>query len=163
MATAHDVAAYILRQRGPMSTWKLQKLVYYCQAWHLVWDDEPLFNDRIEAWANGPVVRDLYRHHRGQFSVDGWRWGNPDRLAPNERDTVDVVLSGYGNMTGRQLSHLTHSELPWQEARDDLAPTDPSTHDITAESMQAFYTALDTDANAEPVDAIDWEALEARQ
>ena len=36
MASADDVAAYILEQRGQMSAIKLQKLVYYCQAWHLV-------------------------------------------------------------------------------------------------------------------------------
>ena len=41
-----DVAAYILEQRGRLSTWKLQKLCYYSQAWSLVWDDEPLFSYR---------------------------------------------------------------------------------------------------------------------
>jgi hypothetical protein len=30
-----------------MSAYKLQKLVYYSQAWHLVWADEPLFAARI--------------------------------------------------------------------------------------------------------------------
>lgn len=42
MAGAIDVAAYILAQRGPMTAMKLQKLVYYSQAWHLVWEEEPL-------------------------------------------------------------------------------------------------------------------------
>jgi len=51
MATAHDVAAYILDKCGSMSAMKLQKLVYYSQAWHLVWDDAPLFEERVEAWA----------------------------------------------------------------------------------------------------------------
>ena len=37
MASAHDVAAYILKKLGPMTAMKLQKLVYYCQAWSLVW------------------------------------------------------------------------------------------------------------------------------
>jgi len=43
MASVHDVAAYILDKRGPMSHMKLQKLVYYCQAWSLVWDEELFF------------------------------------------------------------------------------------------------------------------------
>ncbi len=50
MATCFDVAKYILTKMGKLSTVKLQKLVYYAQAWSLVWDDEPLFNERIEAW-----------------------------------------------------------------------------------------------------------------
>lgn len=61
MATANDVAQYVLEQSGKMTTIKLQKLVYYCQAWSLVWTESPLFDDRIEAWANGPVVPSLYR------------------------------------------------------------------------------------------------------
>ena len=46
---------------------KLQKLLYYCQAWALVWDDKPLFKEKIEAWISGPVVRTLYNTHRGKF------------------------------------------------------------------------------------------------
>ena len=49
-----DIAAYILCKQGAMTAMKLQKLVYYSQAWSLVWDDKPLFRERIEAWANGP-------------------------------------------------------------------------------------------------------------
>ena len=56
MATAHDVAAYILQKKGEMTAMKLQKLVYYSQAWSVVWDERPLFHEKIEAWANGPVV-----------------------------------------------------------------------------------------------------------
>ena len=52
-----------------MSAMKLQKLIYYSQAWSLVWDDEPLFPERIEAWINGPVVPELYERHKGEFKV----------------------------------------------------------------------------------------------
>ncbi|MBL8173922.1 MAG: DUF4065 domain-containing protein [Bryobacterales bacterium] len=44
---------------------ELQKLVYYSEAWSLVWEALPLFRARIEAWANGSVVPQLYRLHRG--------------------------------------------------------------------------------------------------
>jgi len=49
--SVHDVAAYILKKQGEMSAMKLQKLVYYSQAWSLVWDEKPLFRAQIEAWA----------------------------------------------------------------------------------------------------------------
>ncbi len=45
-----DVARYILHVKGQMSTMKLQKLCYYAQAWSLVWDDRPLFNEEFRAW-----------------------------------------------------------------------------------------------------------------
>lgn len=160
MASAHDVAAYILEKSGSISTWKLQKLAYYSQAWHLVWTEERLFGERIEAWANGPVVVDLYGKHRGSFSVSKWRHGDSGKLSKRERASVDAVLGGYGQLTGRQLSQLTHAEGPWNEARAGLPPTASSSAEITAESMHSFYSALDADENAQPVEAIDWDALE---
>lgn len=66
MANAFDVAKYILEVKGTMSTMKLQKLCYYAQAWSLVWDDKPLFDEEFEAWANGPVCRELFFKTQGQ-------------------------------------------------------------------------------------------------
>jgi len=94
-----DVAAYILERCGEMSTMKLQKLVYYSQAWSLVWDDEPLFEENIEAWANGPVVPSLYNRHRGYFKVtNSIINGNPDLLNEDQKETVRVVCEAYGNL-----------------------------------------------------------------
>ncbi len=55
MASVFDVAAYILKRQSPMTTWKLQKLVYYCRAWSLVWDDDVLFPARRSK--HGPTGR----------------------------------------------------------------------------------------------------------
>ncbi|MGN6275319.1 MAG: Panacea domain-containing protein [Solirubrobacterales bacterium] len=159
MASAHDVAKYILERQGSVSTWKLQKLVYYTQAWHLVWAEKPLFQDRIEAWANGPVVPALYNQHRGQFSVSKWRKGDAEKLTEREKKTVDRVLEAYGNLSGQQLVRLTHNEGPWLEARQGLASTERSNAQISLESMSAFYLAIDADDNAVPIDQIDWESL----
>lgn len=159
MASAHDVAKYILEHQGSMSTWKLQKLVYYTQAWHLVWAEKPLFQDRIEAWANGPVVPVLYSQHRGQFSVSKWRKGDTERLIQRETRTIDRILKSYGMLSGQQLSQLAHSEGPWQEARKGLAPTEASSAQISLESMSAFYLAVAADEEAIPIGKINWEAL----
>lgn len=67
-----DVASYILEKqpkKQPLTAWKLQKLVYYSQAWSLVWDKQPLFKEKILAWANGPVIKELYDQHKGLFYV----------------------------------------------------------------------------------------------
>jgi uncharacterized phage-associated protein len=158
MASAHDVAKYIIGQRGQMTTWKLQKLAYYSQAWHLVWRDAPLFQERVEAWANGPVVRALYDDHRGQFSIGQWSEGDESALTEDQKKCINSVLAAYGDLSGRQLSVLTHSEGPWREARTGLEPTERSDAEISLASMQAFYSALDTDERATPVTEIDWSA-----
>jgi uncharacterized phage-associated protein len=142
MASVHDVAAAILERQGQMSAMKLQKLVYYCQAWHLVWDEEPLFPDRIEAWANGPVVPALYREHRGQFSVATWSRGDSSRLTHAQIETIEAVLEGYGDRPGQWLSDLTHQERPWREARQGLAPGERGSREITKAAMAEYYGSL---------------------
>lgn len=144
MASVHDVAGYILSQTGEITTMKLQKLVYYCQAWNLVWDGEPLFDSKIEAWMNGPVVTDLYNRHRGTFRVSSWDH-NPNGLRDEQRETIDTVLESYKELSGQQLSELTHRELPWLEARQGLAQTERSNKQVSLDTMQDFYSAYAED------------------
>ena len=142
MTTAHDVAKYILSKCGPMTAMKLQKLTYYSQAWSLVWDDACLFENRIEAWANGPVVTDLYQQHRGKFEVSSWALGEIQNLSDSQKETIDVVLGAYGKFSALELSNLTHSEMPWIAARSNLDLDERGNSEITPESMVDFYTSL---------------------
>lgn len=142
MASSLDVAAYILEKHGSMTATKLQKLVYYSQAWHLVWDEKPLFLDRIEAWANGPVTRKLYSAHYRQYMVDTIPGGDSGRLTDSERDTIDVVLQFYGDRSAAELSELTHREAPWREARGDTPPGASGDAEITHASMAEYYESL---------------------
>ncbi|MEE8483821.1 MAG: type II toxin-antitoxin system antitoxin SocA domain-containing protein [Nitrospinota bacterium] len=140
--SVHDVAKYILKKQGSMTAMKLQKLVYYCQAWSLVWDEKPLFKENIEAWANGPVVRKLYEAHRGKFKVDSWRIGKISNLSQSQKATIDSVLKFYGKKTSQWLSELTHKERPWKEARKGLAPSDRGCTIIKHASMAEYYESL---------------------
>jgi len=142
MASVLDVAAYILAKQDQMTAMKLQKLSYYSQAWHLVWEERPLFPDRIEAWANGPVAPALYQAHRGQLIVSTIPTGRPANLTPSEQETVDVVLRGYGSLTAAQLSDLTHRESPWLDARAGLAPGQRSSTVIEHSAMREYYEGL---------------------
>lgn len=137
-----DVASYILSICGPMTAMKLQKLVYYSQAWHLVWDSELLFEDSIEAWAYGPIVPRLYEAHRGAFKVSELDGGNPDLLSESEKETIDRVCEYYGKYNAQQLSDLTHSEEPWNKARRGLDPLARSNNAIRPEWMDAYYSSL---------------------
>ncbi len=143
MVSVLDVAAYILEKQGAMTTMKLQKLVYYSQAWSLVWDEEPLFEEPIEAWANGPVVRELFDAHRGYFKIQpGIIKGNPHNLNITQRETVDAVLEGYEPRTSQWLSDLTHSERPWVETRRGMPPGERGNRVISLAAMAEFYEAV---------------------
>ena len=143
MATVFDVAKYILEKQGKMSTWKLQKLCYYSQAWHYTWTGERLIEEEFQAWRNGPVCPELFCAHKGKFMVDADAIkGNSANLNPNEKDSVDVVLKDYGIMQPFELSGQTHSELPWKKARGNLSSLENSDAIISVESMGEYYGSL---------------------
>ncbi|MCU7816541.1 MAG: DUF4065 domain-containing protein [Candidatus Thiodiazotropha sp. (ex Lucinoma kastoroae)] len=143
MVSALDVAEYILQQTGVVTTMKLQKLVYYCQAWSLVWDEKPMFKEDIEAWANGPVVRELYESHKGQFDVPkGFIGGDTSKLIDEQKETIDAVLTYYGLLTSQTLVNLTHAEDPWKDARKGIPETARSNNEISLASMAEYYGSL---------------------
>jgi uncharacterized phage-associated protein len=107
----------------------------------LVWDDSPLFRERIEAWAAGPVIPALYYHHRGQYQVQDWA-GNLEMLSDKQRETIDAVLRFYGSKSSQWLSDLTHSEEPWIKARVGLAPLERGNREIPLDSMAEYYSSL---------------------
>ncbi len=146
MAAIIDVAKYILEQNGEMSTMKLQKLCYYSQAWSLVWDDVPLFDEDFEAWANGPVCPDLFKLHKGMFSITSdsavLEKANSNRIGDTARETINSVLEFYGSKSAQWLSSLTHLEDPWKNARENVADGEHCSNIITKESMMMYYSAL---------------------
>lgn len=143
---AFDVARYILRHAGPMTTMKLQKLVYYAQAWSLAWDGVPLFSDPIEAWKYGPVVRSLFESHRGRHWIRDIE-GSDAALSSDQQDTVDAVLERYGPLTAEVLSELTHAETPWSAARQAS-----DTAVVEWEALRTYYQAVLADVLAEGQD-----------
>lgn len=149
MPDVFDVAAYILHRQGRMTTMKLQKLCYYAQAWHLAWTGRSLFPERVEAWANGPIMPDLYHEHRGMISIRQPPAGIGDvsNITDDERESIDAVLDAYGDMKPYELVSQTRSETPWQDARGGVAEGELCGNRITNEAMRGFYGLL-ADAEA---------------
>jgi uncharacterized phage-associated protein len=145
MAHVQDVAAYILGKLGPMTAMKLQKLCYFAYGYHLAWEERPLFPERFEAWANGPVCPALYARHRGLFMVDRSDIeGDPGALDEGELESVNLVLDAYSGLTAHQLSSMTHSQIPWlnARARARVRPTERSDEPLDDEEIFEFFDAL---------------------
>ena len=144
MATVFDVAKYILELQGEITAMKLQKLVYYSQAWNLVWNEEQLFSERIEAWANGAVVPDLYHEHKGMFKVSAetFNRGDSSQLSESEKETIRKVVEVYGKYSAQQLSDFNHQEDPWKDARAGTPPLERSDKEITIESIYEYHLGV---------------------
>lgn len=142
-----DAACYILEQCGPMTAMKLEKLCYYSQAWSLVWNGSPLFEEEFEAWANGPVCPVLFDKHRRMFTVSKEDIpGDSAGLTEDQTATIDAVIEAYGRLDAYQLSTLTHSEPPWRNARQGVPPGARSNVVITDDAMEEYYGSLADEA-----------------
>jgi uncharacterized phage-associated protein len=123
-----------------ISNLKLQKLVYYSQAWHLALHGEPLFEEDFEAWIHGPVLPNLYHTYK-HF---GWKPIQEDvqvNLPLAILDYLNEVADEYFVCDAYELEQMTHLEAPWQKARVGLSSDEPSTAIILKNWMQEYYKA----------------------
>lgn len=159
-----DYASYIgitmLMQGLTVSPLKLQKILYYEQAWHMVGfgRENQLFSCAPQAWVNGPVYPEIFHIYKNMVpgmcdhlkmehfvSADE----NPvDKertllkkmgLSKDEIDLTERVIMLYGSRTQNQLIMLTHSEKPWSEKREGLMPYDYSEEEISLDTMHDYY------------------------
>ena len=138
MATAMTVAQYIAAKYPSGGELQRQKLLYYCQAWTLVWTGRPLFPDPIEAWQKGPVVPSV-RNRKVTPNLEA--------ISAEDRSAVDAVLDFYGGMSGQQLMDLTHEEQPWQHAWGERSAVDNGDEEILHVDMLRFYSQLSLNGN----------------
>ncbi len=144
-----------------VSPLKLQKLLYYQQAWHMVFfgREEVLFEEVPQAWVNGPVYPEIFHEYKGMvpsmcdhlgmehFGVHGDMDINTCikslatelHLTKKQIGLIDSVIQIYGTKTQNQLILTTHSELPWSEARDGLMPYERSEKAISLDTMCSYY------------------------
>lgn len=141
MCNASDVATYILQEKGRLSGYQLQKLLYYAQAWCLVVQDRPLFDDEVRAWEHGPVVYSVFSRHSGKRSVVASDiGGDPSAVSLRDRAVIDPVVESYGTLSGDDLESLSHSEDPWADSYNGRSGLASSV--ITEDAMRKYYSAL---------------------
>lgn len=144
MHSALDIAAWFLnevdRKAGDSITnLKLQKLVYYAQAWAVTLLGRQLFEEQVEAWAHGPVVDVVYQEYKGYGYGGLPRSRRKPQFAPEERVLLEDVLAVYGEHSAKFLEVLTHSEQPWEAVWGARPATSRSQREIPLSRMREFY------------------------
>lgn len=146
-----SASKYLVNKYGEMDIAKLQKLIYYCESWHLAFMSKPMFEYDFQAWANGPICPELYnfckRHDEFEISIDNFKDIEPPELTKEEKKIVDFVIKKYGNMTAKELSEATHKERPWLEARENIPTGAKSTNTIKKITMWDYYGAFTSTVN----------------
>ncbi len=147
---AVTLANFILKEYGPMSHLKLQKLLYYCDAYHLAYFDEPIINEEFEAWVHGPVCRIVFDQLKDKsilysdLSFD--ESSEPEKelekvLTSSQMGLINEILKTISPWEDLELEAATHRESPWISARKNLGPADRCAHVISKEEMRLYYKA----------------------
>ena len=154
----NDISDYIIlmcNENGvDVSPLKLQKLLYYIQAWHMVYFNKTkLFEEMPQAWVNGPVYPAVYQRFKriprySSITIEnaGIKSSLQDKakaldLSRDQFDFLDSIFQFYGVMDHDRLVFLTHTEGPWSEKRVGLMPYEQSTTELSADSMYDYYHA----------------------
>jgi uncharacterized phage-associated protein len=150
MAKSIDIARHLVLLAASedepeyLSPLRLHKLLYYVQAWSLTNRDRPMFPEKIEAWAHGPIVVDLFQ----TFAKYGDKPIPPEDfldeeidLDDEERDFVASVWESFKVYSANSLRKMTHQEAPWLDARKGLGPADRCSNEITHEAMRAYFAS----------------------
>lgn len=131
---AQDVALYLIGACS-VDNLKLQKLLYYSQAVHLYLNDTILFEEEIQAWMYGPVIKEIYHTYKDfDFQKIKDDTESTIRYTKEQLKTMDLVAAYYGSFTGPELINETHSEKPWIDAYDGN-----NNSVISIDSMKEFY------------------------
>lgn len=148
-----DVANYFLTRveveaGSVMTHLKLQKLCFYAQVWHTVFTGKPMFNERFEAWAHGPVSPRLWQEYKGYsyHPIPAPETFDFGIFTDAQLKTLKEVWDAYGDYDAKYLERLTHSEEPWIMSRESCLPGAACDNEITLDSMREYYSQLYNEA-----------------
>ena len=153
-----DVCRYIINYSNEkdygISNLKLQKLLYFVQAYFLCFSPQkqPCFEEKIEAWDFGPVVPKAYHEykHYGSGNIPEitsyfenvnnsfWRIHrktfNKDCILDSDKQLIDQVVDKFAYNSAIELVELTHDQSPWKDA---YVPHENK--EITIESIRRYF------------------------
>ncbi|MGJ5681036.1 Panacea domain-containing protein [Staphylococcus equorum] len=135
-----------LLSKQSMSPKKLQKMLYYAQAWTVTLTNEQedteknkLFNENFQAWVHGPVIPEVYHEYKEYGYSNIPQISNSPKLEEDVQNILEQIIEVYGGYNGNELENLTHQEEPWLNARNDFSPLELCQEVITVDDMFEYY------------------------
>ena len=145
MHSASEVAHWFIAkaaESGDLITHlKVQKLLYYAEAWTQTLVNEELFAEKLEAWAHGPVVPEIFQ----EFREHGWNplpVPNQEKIpviSPQAEEVLQQVFDTYGDLPAKTLEDMTHKDEPYIKARGNLSGEERCDVVIPKNEIQNFF------------------------
>lgn len=145
--TADNVAKYLVylasqdlvgdnKEREGITNLKLQKVLYFAQAYFLAKLGHPLFSDRMEAWEYGPVVPSVYRKYRSNGSNPIISEEDRSSLDEVDKEILRQIWSTFGGYSASRLVDIAHAHAPWKNAYQTTSKV------ISNKSLREYYVPL---------------------
>lgn len=137
--------SYIFKKAEEVTPLALQKMLYFIQGIYMVLFDVELFSEECEAWAHGPVFKDVYDVFKNfkYNPIDDTRFAmfqnRFHELSDNEKKVIDLVIGSFGIYSGKILEEITHGEKPWKDVRINCLLGEPSNEVISKESIKKYF------------------------
>lgn len=111
LEVSRHIINYSNRMRYGVSNLKLQKLLYFVQAYFLAFTESgtPCFKEKIEAWDFGPVVPNVYYYFCGYGAMKIMNYYDEDfSLNYEDRQIIDKIIIEKRDMDPWQLVEETY-------------------------------------------------------
>ena len=133
-----------------VSNLKLQKLLYFIQAYFLVIKNERCFFEDIYAWDFGPVVPEAYRKYVMYGACNIYKkCSERDRIRmrmidEDDKELINRVLDKFADYSSTQLVTLTQHQRPWMDAYIPYCQ-----EKITVKAIKDFFSEDDSESQNE--------------
>ncbi|MDY3205918.1 MAG: DUF4065 domain-containing protein [Arcobacter sp.] len=96
---------------------KLQKILYFAQAVYLSIYNKALFNEEIQSWQYGPVIKEVYskysRKGNSTITTSNFEYKIDDKKIA---EFLKSVWELFGKYSAYELINITHNHAPWKES-----------------------------------------------
>lgn len=128
MISAKDVAQFFIMkglddEESGITNLKLQKLLYYAKGFHQAIFDTALFQEKLQAWAYGPVVPEMYHEYKkyGGGLITELEYDPSEKFDIDQLELLHEVWSVFGQFSGWKLRDMSHNEKPWLDHEKDAS------------------------------------------
>ena len=154
-----DISRYIINYSNVkdygISNLKLQKILYFVQAYFLIETGSPCFKEKIEAWDFGPVVPKAYCEYKQYgcgdipttksfIMIDKNNIWNSKRvefkkiaISDDDKSLIDKVVDKFSEYSATDLVELTQHQTPWIDAISSQS------NEIKNESIFEYFNSIE--------------------
>ncbi len=102
-----------------MTNARINKLLYFAQGRYLATYDKPLFDEQIEAWKYGPIIRSVYdyfKHYGKNIITEPVGSFDIEKMNDDDFQFLTEVFTNYADYSTSALINKTHEKnSPWDK------------------------------------------------